>query len=67
MKMNCRLYTPADTDKLIDLWNENAEWGNISREEWEKVFYHTPFGPSTIVLATNKKTDEVLAQFVLYP
>ncbi len=67
MKINCRLYTPPDTDKLIELWNENAEWGTIDREQWEKVFYKTPFGPSTIVIATNGKTDEVLAQFVFIP
>jgi hypothetical protein len=67
MKVNCRLYTPADIDKLIELWNENAEWGTIDREQWEKVFYHTPLGPSTIILATNKETDELLAQFVFIP
>jgi hypothetical protein len=67
MKVNCRLSTPSDINKLITLWNENAEWGEIDREQWEKVFYHTPFGPSTIVLATDSKTDNVLAQFVFIP
>lgn len=67
MKMSCRLYTPADTEKLIELWNENAEWGTITREDWEKVFYCTPYGPSTIVLAISKDTDEIVAQFVFIP
>jgi hypothetical protein len=67
MKINCRLYTPADFDNLIELWNENADWGLIDREQWEKVFHYTPYGPATIVLATAEKTDEILAQFVFFP
>ena len=49
MKIKCRLYTPEDTDSLIELWNENADWGVIDRAQWEKVFYNTPNGPATIV------------------
>jgi hypothetical protein len=68
MKISCRLFTLDDIDKLIGLWNENAEWGTIDQEQWKKVFYHTPYGPSTIVLATpNDNPDEVLAQFVFIP
>ncbi len=67
MKINYRLSTTNDIDALVDLWNENAEWGAVDRQGWERVFYHTPNGPTTIVLATNKETDEVLAQFVFMP
>ena len=67
MKINCRLFNPDDISGLVELWNENAEWGIIDNKQWEKVFYHTPLGPSTIVLATNKETDEILAQFVFIP
>lgn len=67
MKFSCRLYTPDDIDKLVELWNENAEWGIIDQEHWKKVFYYTPNGPSTIVLAVNEEKDEVLAQFVFMP
>ena len=68
MKINCRLYTPSDIDKLVGLWNENAEWGLIDEEQWKKVFYNTPFGASTIVLATSKDDpNNILAQFVFIP
>lgn len=67
METRCRLYTTADIDKLVELWNENADWGIIDRAEWEKVFYYTPNGPTTIVLATNSETGEILAQFVFIP
>ena len=67
MKIKCRLYTPEDTDSLIELWNENADWGVIDRAQWEKVFYNTPNGPATIVLATSENSNEVLAQFVFFP
>ncbi len=67
MKTKCRLSTTEDIDKLIELWNENAEWGIIDRPQWEKVFYYTPNGPTTIVLAMNEETEEILAQFVFIP
>ena len=67
MKFTCRLYKTDDIDKLVELWNENAEWGIIDRQHWEKVFYHTPLGPSTIVIAVDEDKDEVLAQFVFMP
>jgi hypothetical protein len=67
MKITCRLYSPDDIDALVSLWNENAEWGIIDREQWEKVFYHTPFGPSTIILATDPVNGDILAQFVFIP
>lgn len=67
MKIHCRLYTPDDIDRLVELWNENADWGLIDRQQWERVFYHTPNGPTTIVLATSEKNDDILAQFVFMP
>lgn len=67
MKVAYRLFTPDDIQSLCDLWNDNAEWGPIEPEQWKKVFYYTPLGPSTIVLATDKATDEVVAQFVFIP
>ncbi|MBC7416934.1 MAG: hypothetical protein H7325_02105 [Pedobacter sp.] len=67
MKIMYRLFTPDDIDSLCELWNDNAEWGPIEPELWKKVFYHTPFGPSTIVLAIDKGTQEVVAQFVFIP
>jgi hypothetical protein len=67
MKTICRFYTPEDNSALLELWNENAEWGVIDREQWEKVFYRTPYGPSSIVLLQNKATGEILAQFVFIP
>lgn len=65
--MTCRLYTPDDLDAVVELWNSNADWGTIDGAQWEKVFRHTPNGPATIVLATNEKGGEVLAQFVFFP
>lgn len=67
MKMKCRLYTTNDIDSLVELWNEHADWGIIDRKQWEYVFYNTPNGPTTIVLATDEKSGEILAQFVFIP
>lgn len=67
MKVGYRLFTLADIDQLIELWNENAEWGIVDRKEWERRFYNTPFGPTSISLAINKETGEVLGQFIFVP
>lgn len=67
MKIHCRLYTPDDIDRLVELWNENADWGRFDRHQWERIFYHTPNGPSTVVLATNEANDVILAQLVFIP
>jgi hypothetical protein len=62
-----RMYNPEDIDPLVEFWNQNAGWDQIDRRQWETRFYHTPFGHSSVVLAEDKDSNEILGQFVFIP
>lgn len=67
MKTTYRAYTSDDIDQLVDFWNENAGWDVISRNDWERRFYHTPFGPTSIILALEQESQEIVGQFMFIP
>lgn len=67
MKTVYKMYTADDIDALVQFWNENAGWDEIDRTEWERRFCHTPFGPSSVVLAVKENSDEIQGQIVFIP
>ena len=67
MNSSIRFATEADADALVSFWNENADWDVIDRASWEHRFYHTPYGPAYIVIATAKDIDTIEGQFIFFP
>jgi hypothetical protein len=67
MKTIYRVYNSADIDAMVDFWNENADWDVINRKEWERRFYSTPFGPSSVILALEQESGEIVGQFIFIP
>jgi hypothetical protein len=66
MKPDLRFYNPNDIDDLVQFWNENGGWDVIDRNEWEKRFYNTPEGPSSIVIALDE-SQKIIGQFIFIP
>jgi hypothetical protein len=67
MSTQYRIYTENDVDKLVEFWNQNSGWDVIDRKEWERRFYHTPLGPTNIVLAEDELNSELIGQFIFFP
>lgn len=62
-----RMSTENDIDALVEFWKENSGWDQIDRAEWEKRFYNTPAGASSVAMAVNEDTGEILGQMIFIP
>lgn len=67
MDANYRLYNENDIDDLVTFWNEHGGWDIIDRSVWEHRFYHTPHGPTAIVLALDSTQNSILGQMIFIP
>ena len=62
-----RMYTADDIDALVQFWRENAGWDQIDRKEWERRFYHTPYGNASVALAEDIDSGNIVGQFLFIP
>lgn len=62
-----RLYQEDDLPTLVKFWEEETKWGEITPQKWRQQFIHTPYGDTSIVLATNANTGQILGQFIFIP
>ena len=62
-----RMYTVDDIDALVQFWKENAGWDQIDRKEWERRFYHTPYGNASVALAEDVDSGSIVGQFLFIP
>lgn len=53
---------PSDYDALVEFWNQNSGWDQISRNIYEDRFINAPFGPSVIFFI--EKNNKILAKLV---
>jgi hypothetical protein len=67
MNLNFRMHNSNDIDKLVQFWCDNSGWDVIDRKEWERRFYHLPFGNSEIAIAEDKGDGTIMAQFIFIP
>ena len=62
-----RMHTGDDIDNLVKFWSENSGWDQIDRTEWERRFHYTPYGEAAVVVAIDKKKEEIIGQFLFIP
>ena len=62
-----RMHTEDDIDELSRFWSDNSGWDQIDRNEWERRFYHTPFGHASVAIAHDNNTNEILGQLIFIP
>ena len=54
-----------DYDALVEFWNKNSGWDQLTRAEWENRFMDTPNGPSIIYFL--EKDNTILAKLIFVP
>lgn len=62
-----RLYQEEDLPTVLRLWEEETKWGKRTPEKWRQQFIETPYGETSIVLATNADTGQIIGQFIFFP
>ena len=62
-----RLYQEEDIPTLARIWEEETKWGEMTPEKWRQQFVDTPYGDTSIVLATNADTGQIVGQFIFFP
>jgi hypothetical protein len=60
--MQIKEATPSDYNTLVEFWNQNSGWDQISRKVWEDRFINAPYGPSVIFFI--EKNNKILAKLV---
>jgi hypothetical protein len=67
MKLTFRLHTKDDESALIRLWSEHGGWDRVDAEVWGHRLLRTPLGESTIVVATDSGSGDIVGQFAFIP
>ncbi|MDQ3657850.1 MAG: hypothetical protein M3457_22595 [Chloroflexota bacterium] len=67
MKLAYRMHTKDDEPALIRLWSEHGGWDKVDTKDWAHRLLQPPFGPSTIALAEDVDTGDIVAQFAFIP
>lgn len=62
-----RLYQEEDLPTLARIWEEETKWGKMTPEILSQYFIHTAYGESSIVLATNTDTGQIVGQLIFFP
>lgn len=60
--MQIKEATPSDYNTLVEFWNQNSDWDQISKKVWEDRFINAPYGPSVIFFI--EKNNKILAKLV---
>jgi hypothetical protein len=50
LALRYRRSTPDDVPALLDLWERDAGWGRLTRDQWRAWFEAGPWGPAVIVV-----------------
>ena len=62
-----RLYQEEDLPTLVQLWEEETKWGEITPHKWRQQFVETPYGDTSIVLTIDADSGQILGQFIFIP
>ncbi len=60
--MEIKEATSNHYNTLVEFWNQNSGWDQISRNVWEDRFINAPYGPSVIFFIENN--NKILAKLV---
>lgn len=61
-----RVYEDKYLDGVLQLWERYSGWGAITKQDFEKWYLNTPYGPCIVVLAIDE-AEQVVGQLVLIP
>src|SRR5438309_1754146 len=65
-KLTYREYEEKDLEAVLELWEHYSGWGAITREQFERWHFKTPYGSCLIVVAVNQE-GEIMGQIVFSP
>jgi len=60
--MEIREATVNDYNALVEFWNQNSDWDQITKKLWEDRFIDAPYGPSVIFFI--EKNNKILGKLV---
>jgi hypothetical protein len=67
MELAYRLLEEGDLPGVQRLWKEEANWGALGEELWQRYVVDAPFGGMSGTVATDTKTGEIVGQFAFVP
>jgi hypothetical protein len=67
MSLDYRLIVEDDLPALQKLWMEEAGWGKLSEEMWQRYVVDAPLGGVAGTVATDGETGKIVGQFAFVP
>lgn len=67
MSLTYRLVLEEDLPALQKLWKEEAGWGKLSEQMWQRYVVDAPLGGISGTVATDGETGEIVGQFAFVP
>ncbi len=65
-RLEFREYQPEDLPAIRALWRDDAEWGDVTPEMWQRWYVDIPNGPALIVVGEDAE-GRIVAQTAMTP